>query len=68
MVAANNTIYNNILIDMSTIVYRIAADSTGGLVSNYNIVPSGARFSPRTTVRMSHSASGKARLAGIRTP
>ncbi len=41
--AAENTVLNNILMDMSTIVYRIAADSTGGLVSNYNIVPSGAQ-------------------------
>ena len=41
--STGNTILNNILLDGSTIAYRIAADSISGTVSNYNIIPSGAQ-------------------------
>ena len=40
--STGNTILNNILLDGSTIVYRIAADSVSGTVSNHNVVPTGA--------------------------
>ena len=41
--STGNTILNNILLDGSTIVYRIASDSQSGMVSNFNVVPSGAQ-------------------------
>ena len=47
--STGNTILNNILLDGSSIVYRIAADSTGGMVSNYNVVPSGAQVQSEDT-------------------
>ena len=41
--STGNTILNNILLDGSTNVYRIAADSVSGTVSNYNVVSVGAQ-------------------------
>ena len=41
--STGNTILDNILLDGSTNVYRIAANSIPGTVSNYNVVPSGAQ-------------------------
>ena len=38
-----NTVLNNILLGGGGVVYRIAANSQSGFVSNYNIVPSGAQ-------------------------
>ena len=40
--STGNKILNNILLDGSGIVYRIAADSISGTVSNYNIIPNSA--------------------------
>ena len=41
--STGNTILNNILLDGSSVVYRISADSQSGTVSNHNIVPNGAQ-------------------------
>ena len=65
--STGNTILNNILLDGSTNVYRIAADSVSGTVSNYNVVSVAPRFSPMTPVVRSHSVRGKVRLARTRT-
>ena len=47
--STGNTILNNILLDGSSVVYRISADSQSGTVSNYNIVPNGAQVQSEDT-------------------
>ena len=47
--STGNTILNNILLDGSSVVYRISADSQSGTVSNYNIVPNRAQVQSEDT-------------------
>ena len=47
--STGNTILNNILLDGSSVVYRISADSQSGTVSNHNIVPNGAQVQSEDT-------------------